>query len=181
VAWKPGCLSSVIARKCSAISGRRNMGSLYRFCWRQTSWRPRASHGKPGAHEDTSTWPLQGPPARTHKRSHQKRRSRITNKKAGPYLSSKNPLTIAARIKEGSEQASRLIIEIASDINYKVLIQGLRSGIYKNSSIKEILLIYKRKFYRLPRNLIMSNRIFDILKNEKGYTWSPFQIFVVGG
>jgi hypothetical protein len=86
------------------------------------------------------------------------------------YLSTKNPLTIAARIKEGSEQAARLVIEIASDIHYKLLIQGLRSGIYKNISLKEILLIYKRQFYRLPRNLIMSKRIFDILKSEKGYT-----------
>lgn len=85
-------------------------------------------------------------------------------------ISSKNPLTIASRIKEGSEQATRIVIEIASDIDKKMLIQGLRSGIYRNSLVSEILLIYKRKFYRLPKNLIMSNRIFDILKSEKGYT-----------
>ena len=85
-------------------------------------------------------------------------------------VSSKNPLTIASRIEEGSEQAARVVIEIASDIESKMLIQGLRSGIYKNDLIREILLIYKRKLYRLPKSLIMSKRIFDILKSEKGYT-----------
>ena len=85
-------------------------------------------------------------------------------------ISSKNPLTIAYRIKEGSEQASRVVLDIASDIDRNTLIQGLRSGSYRNTLLSEILLVYKKKFYRLPKSLIMSKRIFDILKSEKGYT-----------
>jgi len=46
----------------------------------------------------------------------------------------------------------------------------LRSASFNNSLLKEILLIYKRKVYRLPKTLVMSDRIFDIIKNEKGYT-----------
>jgi hypothetical protein len=85
-------------------------------------------------------------------------------------ISSQSPLTIAYRIREGSEQASRVVVHITSDLDGKILIQGLRSASYRNRLLKEILLIYKRKFYRLPKTLIMSKRIFDILKSEKGYT-----------
>ena len=85
-------------------------------------------------------------------------------------ISSKNPLTIAYRIREGSDQASRVVIDIVSDIDNKTLIQGLRSGIHRNHLIREIFLFYRRKFYRLPKSLIESKRIFDILKSEKGYT-----------
>ena len=85
-------------------------------------------------------------------------------------ISSKNPLTIAYRIKEGSEQASRVVLDIKSTIQTKDLIDGLRSGTGKNSLIKEVFLFYRNKFYILPVNLIWSNRIFDILKSEKGYT-----------
>jgi hypothetical protein len=77
---------------------------------------------------------------------------------------SKNPDTIANRIKEGSDQASRVVLHICSDVTAKVLIQGLRSGCYKNSLLKGILLFYKAKFYLLDKNLITSKRIFDIIK-----------------
>jgi hypothetical protein len=86
------------------------------------------------------------------------------------HVSSKSPLTIAYRIKEGSDQAPRIVLDIASDIDAKTMIQGLRSGVYKNRLLKEILLFYKRKFYRLPKSLVMSNRIYEIIKSEKGYT-----------
>lgn len=85
-------------------------------------------------------------------------------------ISSKNPLTIAYRIKEGSEQASRVVIDITSDIDRKTLIQGLRSGIHKNNLLKEILLFYKKRFYRLPKSLIQGQRIYEVIKSEKGYT-----------
>ncbi|HEX9512256.1 MAG TPA: hypothetical protein VF939_17310 [Puia sp.] len=85
-------------------------------------------------------------------------------------ISSKNPLTIAYRIKEGSEQASRVVIDITSDIDKKTLIQGLRSGIYKNNLLSEILLFYKKRFYRLPKTLIQGQRIYEVIKSEKGYT-----------
>lgn len=77
---------------------------------------------------------------------------------------SKNPDTIAKRIKGGSEQASRVVLDINSDIEKNSLIDGLRSGIVKNKLIVEILLFYKSKFYKLPKNLIGSKRIYDIIK-----------------
>jgi len=79
-------------------------------------------------------------------------------------ISSKNPGTIANRIKGGAEQASRVVIEIASDIEKKELIAGLRSGIYKNKLLKEIFLFYNKHFYILPKNLILSKRVYNILK-----------------
>jgi len=85
-------------------------------------------------------------------------------------ISSRSPLTIAYRVREGSEQASRVVVPITSDLDSKIQIQGLRSASFNNSLLKEILLIYKRKVYRLPKTLVMSDRIFDIIKNEKGYT-----------
>ena len=85
-------------------------------------------------------------------------------------ISGKHYLTLASRIKEGTEQAPRIVVDIISDMDTKTLIQGLRYGVYKNNLLKEILLIYKKRFYRLPKSLIVSDRIFDILKNEKGYT-----------
>jgi hypothetical protein len=86
------------------------------------------------------------------------------------YISSQNPLTIANRIIGGAEQAPRVVLDISSPIDIKILIEGLRSGIYKSNLIREILLIYKKKLYRLPKNLISGKRIFDILKSDKGYT-----------
>jgi hypothetical protein len=85
-------------------------------------------------------------------------------------ISSQSPLTIAYRVREGSEQASRVVVQITSDLDSKILIQAFRNASYRNRLLKEILLIYKRKFYRLPKTLIMSDRIFDIIKSEKGYT-----------
>lgn len=79
-------------------------------------------------------------------------------------ISSKNPDTIANRIKGGAAQASRVVIEITSDIERKDLISGLRSGVYKNSLIKEIFLFYKGYFYVLPKNLIASKKIYSLIK-----------------
>lgn len=83
---------------------------------------------------------------------------------------SKNPDTIANRIIEGANQASRVILEIRSAISINDLIDGLRSGTGKNKLIKEVLLFFRNKFYVLPTNLIWSKRIFGIIKSEKGYT-----------
>jgi len=85
-------------------------------------------------------------------------------------LSSKRPDTLANRIISGSNQASRIVLDIKSDISAKDLIDGLRSGTCKNDLVKEIFLFYKNKFYILPKNLIWSKQIFNILKSEKGYT-----------
>ncbi|MBN8836336.1 MAG: hypothetical protein J0I09_03700 [Sphingobacteriia bacterium] len=78
-------------------------------------------------------------------------------------ISSKNPDTIANRIKGGEAQAKRVVVHIVSDVDYKTLIDGLRGGVEK-SSIIEILLIYKKKFYRLSKTLILSKKIFEVLK-----------------
>lgn len=79
-------------------------------------------------------------------------------------ISSKNPDTIAKRIKEGTEQASRIVLHVNSDIEKKNLINGLKSGVERNVQIKEILLFYKHRFYRLPKNLILSNRLLKIIQ-----------------
>jgi hypothetical protein len=79
-------------------------------------------------------------------------------------VTSKNPDTIAKRIKSGSEQASRLVIDICSDIRPAMLIDGLRSGVERNELILELLVIYRNRFYRLSKQLILSNKIYDILK-----------------
>jgi Contact-dependent growth inhibition CdiA C-terminal domain len=79
-------------------------------------------------------------------------------------ISSKNPDTIANRIKDGFDQASRVVIEITSDIEKKDLITGLRSGAYKNKILKKIILFYQGYHYTLPKNLIESKRIYDVIK-----------------
>lgn len=79
-------------------------------------------------------------------------------------VTSKNPDTIAKRIIEGSGQASRVVLDICSDIERNQLIDGLRSGVERNKLIVEILLIYKNRFYRLSKNLILSTNIYGIIK-----------------
>ncbi len=83
---------------------------------------------------------------------------------------STNPDTIGNRIIDGSNQASRVVLDVQSAIPAMDLIDGLRSGTGKNDLIKEVLMFYRNKFYILPINLIWSKRIFEIIKSEKGYT-----------
>jgi len=77
-------------------------------------------------------------------------------------VGSKNPDTIAIRIKGGSEQAPRIVVNIVSNVKRKDLLNGLRSGVIRNKLIKEILLIYKRKLYHLPKDTILHKR-FSLL------------------
>ena len=79
------------------------------------------------------------------------------------YISSRHPDTIAKRIVGGSHQARRVVLDVRSDIQSKDLVDGLRSGTAKNDLLKEILLFYKGRFYRLPKALIWSKKIFRIL------------------
>lgn len=79
-------------------------------------------------------------------------------------ISSKNPDTIGKRIKGGSDQASRVVVDIVSDIEHHVLIDGLRQGVMSNKLIKEVLLFYRNKFYRLSKQEIVSKRIYHFLK-----------------
>ena len=73
-------------------------------------------------------------------------------------VSSKNPDHIAKRIREGSDQASRIVMNIASDVDKKTLINALRTGVERNKLIKEILLIYKGKFYKLSKPTILNKK-----------------------
>lgn len=79
-------------------------------------------------------------------------------------ISSKNADNIAKRIREGSDQASRLIIHIASNIEKKDLINGLINGVKGNKLIKAILLIYKGKFYELTEATILNKNLFQLIK-----------------
>ena len=79
-------------------------------------------------------------------------------------ITSTNPDTIGKRIKEGSHQAPRLVLDINSGIPRKDLIQGLKIGCERNDLLKEIMLFYNHRFYRLFISQILSNRIYDIIK-----------------
>lgn len=79
-------------------------------------------------------------------------------------INSESPDTIAARIKKGSEQSSRLVLDIASNIKKSGLIDGLKSGCERNALVKEIMLFYRGKFYRLRKNQILSKSIFRLIK-----------------
>lgn len=76
---------------------------------------------------------------------------------------SKRPDTMAKRIINGSNQAARVVLDIRSNIQSRDLIDGLRTGTGKNNLVKEILLFYKGKFYQLPKSLIWSKKIFQVL------------------
>jgi len=80
------------------------------------------------------------------------------------YISSKNPDTIANRVRGGSFQASRVVVEITSDINKKDLISGLRSAAFRNDQLREVWLFYKGKLYILPASLIKSKRVSSAIK-----------------
>lgn len=80
------------------------------------------------------------------------------------YITSSNPDTIAKKIKGGSEQASRLILDLHNNIKRKALIDGLRSGCERNGLLTEILLFYNTRFYCLPKTRILSRKIFEVIK-----------------
>ncbi|MGB8193320.1 MAG: hypothetical protein WCF67_15425 [Chitinophagaceae bacterium] len=79
-------------------------------------------------------------------------------------ISTKNSSNIAKRIKEGSDQAPRIVANITSDVDKNILIDGLKSASRNNELLKEILLIYKGQFYKLPKSLVLSKEIYRILK-----------------
>jgi hypothetical protein len=79
-------------------------------------------------------------------------------------IASINPDTIGKRIKEGSEQAKTIVLDIHSSMTKRDIIVGLKTGCTKNDFIKEILLFYNSQFYRLQKNQIMGRTIFDIMK-----------------
>lgn len=79
-------------------------------------------------------------------------------------ITTTNPDTIGKRIKEGSEQSSRVVLDITSVIAKNDFINGLRLGCQRNNSIIEIMAFYNSKFYRMPKTQIMGSKIYDFLK-----------------
>jgi hypothetical protein len=79
-------------------------------------------------------------------------------------ITSTNPDTIGNRIKEGSEQSARVVLDVTSRIAKKKLIEGLKTGCERNNELKEILLFYNSAFYRLAVTQITSRRIFELIK-----------------
>jgi len=75
-----------------------------------------------------------------------------------------NPDTIGKRIREGSEQASRVVLDVHADIKKSVLIDGLKLGCQRNNALTELLLFYKTQFYRLAKSLIVSKNIYHAIK-----------------
>lgn len=78
-------------------------------------------------------------------------------------ISSENSDTVGNRIREGSEQASRVVLDIHSNIDKRNLIEGLKTGCERNRDIVEIWLFFSKRFYILPKNQILSKRIFDVI------------------
>jgi hypothetical protein len=81
------------------------------------------------------------------------------------FISSTNPDTIQNRIMEGANQATRVVLDIESNILPHKLIDGLRNGI-KNCKpqLIEIVLFYRNGYYKLPTSLIMSKKIYELIK-----------------
>lgn len=75
-----------------------------------------------------------------------------------------NPDTIDKRIKEGSDQAERIVLDIHSNIEKMRLIDGLRLGCQRNELLTQILLFYKSQFLVLNREQIIGKNIFKVLK-----------------
>lgn len=78
-------------------------------------------------------------------------------------ITSINKDTIGNRIKAGSEQSNRIVVDITSTIPRNALIEGLKTGCERNDSLCEILLFYNSRFYCLPKTLILSKRIFKTI------------------
>jgi hypothetical protein len=72
--------------------------------------------------------------------------------------------TLLRKESRKAHQAPRVVVNITSDIERLLLIDGIRSSMERNTLLKEILLIYKGKFYRLPKALIQSKKIFNLIK-----------------
>jgi len=72
--------------------------------------------------------------------------------------------TLAKRIKEGSEQASRVVLDITSPIQKNILIDGLKEGCERNEQLVEVMLFYNSKFYRFPKDEVLSKNVWKIFK-----------------
>lgn len=67
-------------------------------------------------------------------------------------------------IKSGGKQADHIVLEIKSAIQIEDLISGLEEGCRDEKNVKTIMLFYKKRFFNLDRNTILSKRIYKLLK-----------------
>ena len=67
-------------------------------------------------------------------------------------------------IKSGGKQAGHIVLEIKSAIQIEDLISGLKEGCRDEKNVKTIMLFYKKRFFNLDRNTILSKRIYKLLK-----------------
>ncbi len=79
-------------------------------------------------------------------------------------ITTANVDTIGKRIKEGSEQSSRLVLDIISPVKKTELIDGLKTGCERNKALTEIMLFYNSCFYRLKKDLVLSRNIYKVIK-----------------
>jgi hypothetical protein len=79
-------------------------------------------------------------------------------------ITTANVDTIGKRIKEGSEQSSRLVLDIISPVKKPELIDGLKTGCERNKALIELMLFYNSCFYRLKKDLILSRNIYKVIK-----------------
>lgn len=79
-------------------------------------------------------------------------------------ITTNNVDTIGKRIKEGSRQANRIVLDITSVIKKYDLIDGLRLGCQRNNDLKEIMLFYNSRFYRLFTTQILAKGIYKIIE-----------------
>ena len=78
------------------------------------------------------------------------------------FVATKN--SIFNLIKSGDQQAKQIILEIKSSIKVDDLINGLKEGIREGRNVQTIMLFYKKLFFNLNRNTILSNKIYKLLK-----------------
>jgi len=79
-------------------------------------------------------------------------------------ITTTNVDTIGKRIKEGSEQSPRIVLDVTSTITKNNLIIGLKTGCERNQNLMEIILFYNSNFYCLPKTQILSKKIFKVIK-----------------
>jgi hypothetical protein len=67
-------------------------------------------------------------------------------------------------IKSGGKQADHIVLDIRSSIPVDGLVSGLKEGLRDEKRVKSVMLFYKKHFFNLDRNTILSKRIYKLLK-----------------
>jgi hypothetical protein len=85
-------------------------------------------------------------------------------------IKSKSNLTIADRISYGGNQGRNVIVNAANDIDYKILVDGINTAVYRNKELNSVVIFYKNRRKTYMRSQIKSNKfptVFykDFIKN----------------